>query len=192
MVKKIIFPLMVLFMLTACTTPSATVDISPLITLPLRDPGLKGITISITGADQRTDQALAQVISDNRIVTLTASRDLRYLLQEALEKQMSARGYKIGPNGAVNLQVIVKQLYADVSQGSVRYNITTKASVSVIASTADGKKMSKNYHASYSAKGAFQASNNTIANVINTVLTDIIASMAQDSSIHDFIRQNSR
>ncbi len=54
---------------------------------------------------------------DNQLVTLTASRDLRFLLQEVLEKQMTARGYMIGPNGAVNLQIIVNQLYADVSRG---------------------------------------------------------------------------
>lgn len=74
-----------------------------------------GVTVSINGADQRTDQALAKVTRDNQIVTLTASRDLRFLLQEVLEKQMTARGYMVGPNGPVNLQIIVSQLYADVS-----------------------------------------------------------------------------
>lgn len=72
-----------------------------------------GVTVSINGADQRTDQALAKVTRDNQIVTLTASRDLRFLLQEVLEKQMTARGYMVGPNGPVNLQIIVSQLYAD-------------------------------------------------------------------------------
>ena len=77
-----------------------------------------GVTVSINGADQRTDQALAKVTRDNQIVTLTASRDLRFLLQEVLEKQMTARGYMVGPNGPVNLQIIVSQLYADVSRGA--------------------------------------------------------------------------
>ncbi len=46
-----------------------------------------GVTVSINGADQRTDQALAKVTRNNQLVTLTASRDLRFLLQEVLEKQ---------------------------------------------------------------------------------------------------------
>ena len=46
---------------------------------------------------ERTDQALAEATRDNQIVTLTASRDLRFLLQEVLEKQMTARGYMVGP-----------------------------------------------------------------------------------------------
>ncbi len=76
-----------------------------------------GVTVSITGATQR-DQALAKVTRNNQLVTLTASRDLRFLLQEVPEKQMTARGYMIGPNGAVNLQIIVNQLYADVSRAA--------------------------------------------------------------------------
>jgi Uncharacterized lipoprotein len=127
MFKKILVPFVALFMLAGCATPPTTIEVSPKITLPQQDPSLMGVTVSINGADQRQDQALAKVTRDNQLVTLTASRDLRFLLQEVLEKQMTARGYMIGPNGAVNLQIIVSQLYADVSQGSVRYNIATKA-----------------------------------------------------------------
>lgn len=89
---------------------------------------------------------------DNQLVTLTASRDLRFLLQEVLEKQMTSRGYMIGPNGAVDLQIIVNKLYADVSQGNVRYNIATKADIAIIATAANGTKMTKNYRASYLLK----------------------------------------
>ena len=151
-----------------------------------------GVTVSINGADQRQDQALAKVTRDNQLLTLTASRDLRFLLQEVLEKQMTSRGYMIGPSGAVDLQIIVNNLYADVSQGNVRYNISTKADIAIIATAKNGNKMTKNYRASYSVEGAFQASNQNIANAVNSVLTDTIADMAHDTSIHDFIKQNAR
>lgn len=128
----------------------------------------------------------------SQIVTLTASRDLRFLLQEVLEKQMTARGYMVGPNGPVNLQIIVSQLYADVSQGNVRYNIATKADIAIIATAQNGNKMTKNYRASYNVEGAFQASNKNIADAVNSVLTDTIADMSQDTSIHEFIKQNAR
>ncbi|EHU6754450.1 lipoprotein [Salmonella enterica] len=192
MLKKLLFPLVALFMLAGCATPPTTIDVAPKITLPQQDPSLMGVTVSITGADQRQDQALAKVTRNNQLVTLTASRDLRFLLQEVLEKQMTARGYMIGPNGAVNLQIIVNQLYADVSQGSVRYNIATKADIAIIATAANGSKMTKNYRANYSIEGAFQASNQNIADAVNSVLTDTIADTSQDTSIHDFIKQNAR
>ena len=180
------------FMLAGCAKPPTTIEVSPTITLPQQDPSLMGVTVSINGADQRTDQALAKVTRDNQIVTLTASRDLRFLLQEVLEKQMTARGYMVGPNGPVNLQIIVSQLYADVSQGNVRYNIATKADIAIIATAQNGNKMTKNYRASYNVEGAFQASNKNIADAVNSVLTDTIADMSQDTSIHEFIKQNAR
>lgn len=102
-----------------------------------------GVTVSINGADQRQDRALAKVTRDNQQVTLTASRDLRFLLQEVLEKQMTSRGYMIGPSGAVDLQIIVNNLYADVSRGNVRYNIATKADIAIIATANNGNKMNK-------------------------------------------------
>ncbi|KEA52205.1 MULTISPECIES: lipoprotein [Mangrovibacter] len=190
MLKKLFFPLMVMFVLAGCATPPSTIDVTPKITLPSQDPSLMGITISINGADQRPDQALARINRDNQLVTLTASRDLRFLLQEVLEKQMSARGYMVGPNGAVDLQIIVNKLYADVSQGNLRYKIATSADVSIIATAKNGNKMTRTYRSSYSVEGALQASNKNIANAVNSVLSDTISDMSQDTSINEFIKQN--
>ena len=124
MFKKILFPLVALFMLAGCATPPTTIDVSPKITLPQQDPSLMGVT--------------------------------------------------------------------DVSQGNVRYNIATKADIAIVATAANGNKMTKNYRASYSVEGAFQASNKNIADAVNSVMTDTISDMAQDTSIHDFIKQNAR
>ncbi len=192
MFKKILFPLMALVMLAGCASQSNTIEVSPKIALPQQDPSLMGVTVSINGADKRTDQALAKVNRDNQLVTLTPSRDLRFLLQEVLEKQMTARGYMIGPSAPVDLQIVVNQLFADVSQGNVRYNIATKADISIIATARNGNTMTKQYRSTYTVEGAFQASNKNIANAVNTVLTDTIAEMAQDTSVHDFIKKNAR
>lgn len=75
MLKKILFPLITMVMLAGCATPPTTIEVSPTMTLPQQDPSLMGVTVSINGADQRPDQALAKVTRDNQIVTLTASRD---------------------------------------------------------------------------------------------------------------------
>lgn len=58
-------------MLAGCATPPTTIDVAPKITLPQQDPSLMGVTVSITGADQRQDQALAKVTRNNQLVTLT-------------------------------------------------------------------------------------------------------------------------
>lgn len=192
MLKKLLFPLLAAFILAGCTTSNNTLTIQPKIQLPQQDPGLMGVTVSINGADQRKDQALAKVNRDGQLVTLTSSRDLRFLLQEVLEKQMTARGYMIGPNGAVDLQIVVNNLYADVTQGNVRYSITTKADISIIATAKNGNKQVKNYRQTYSVEGAFNANNQKITNAVNATMSDVIADMAQDTSVNDFIKQNAR
>ena len=192
MLKKLLFPLLAAFILAGCASSNTTLNIQPKIQLPQRDPSLTGITVSINGADQRRDQALAKVNRDGQLVSLTPSRDLRFLLQEVLEKQMTARGYMIGPNGAVDLQIIVNNLYADVTQGDVRYSITTKADISIIATAKNGNKQIKNYRQTYSVEGAFSATNQKITNAVNSTLSDVIADMAQDTSVNEFIKQNAR
>ncbi len=192
MLKKLLFPLLAAFILAGCASSNNTLTIQPKIQLPQQDPSLMGVTVSINGADQRSDQALAKVNRDGQLVTLTPSRDLRFLLQEALEKQMTARGYMIGPNGQVDLQIVVNKLYADVTQGNVRYSIRSSADIAIIASAKNGNKQVKNYRQSYSVEGAFSATNDKIAHAVSQTLSDVIADMAQDTSIHDFIKQNAR
>ncbi|TPG64176.1 lipoprotein [Ewingella americana] len=192
MLKKIIFPVLALLMLAGCATSTNTLNIAPKISLPTQDPTLQGITISINGADQRQDQALAKVNRDGQLVSLTPSRDLRFLLQESLEKQMTARGYMIGAAGAVDLQIVVNNLFADVQEGNLRYNITTKADISIIATAKNGNKQVKNYRSTYNVQGALTATNDKITNAVNSTLGDVINDMAQDTSISDFIKANAR
>ncbi|WP_075180472.1 lipoprotein [Pantoea sp. 1.19] len=192
MIKKLLLPLLAALMLAGCASNSTTLNVTPKIQLPQQDPSLMGVTVSINGADQRSDQALAKVNRDGQLVTLTPSRDLRFLLQEVLEKQMTTRGYMIGPAGAVDLQIVVNNLYADVTQGNVRYSITTKADISIIATAKNGNKQVKNYRQTYSVEGAFNASNEKITNAVNATLSDLIADMAQDTSVSSFIKQNAR
>ncbi len=49
-----------------------------------------------------------------------------------------------------------------------------------------------NYRASYNVEGAFDAFQQNIADAVNSVLTDTIADNVQDTSIHEFIKQNAR
>lgn len=192
MLKKLFFPVLAVLMLAGCANQSNTLDVSPKITLPSQDPTLMGITISINGADQRADQALAKVNREGQLLVLTPSRDLRFLLQEALEKQMAARGYMIGTGGPVALQIVVNQLYADVSEGNLRHNITARADISIISQAANGNKQVKNYRSTYNVQGALTATNEKITSAVNTVLGDVINDMAQDTTVSSFIKTNAR
>ncbi|MCK8367048.1 YajG family lipoprotein, partial [Erwinia amylovora] len=82
-----------------------TLVVSRKIQLPQRDPALFATTVSINGAVSRRVQALAKVNRDGKLVSLTPSRDLGFLLQETLEKQLTALGYMVGPAGAVDQHI---------------------------------------------------------------------------------------
>lgn len=192
MLKKLCLPLLGALLLLGCAASSNTLNVTPKIVLPQQVPTLQGVTVSINGADQRQDQALATVNRNGQLVTLRPTRDLRFLLQEVLEKQMNARGYMIGNTGAVDLQIVVNNLYADVSEGNLRYNITTKADISVIAQAKNGNKQVKNYRSTYNVQGAFTATNEKITSAVNSILGVVIANMAQDTIINDFIQKNAR
>jgi len=192
MLKKLIFPLLVVCIFTGCASGDNTLNISPKVILPQKDPALMAITISINGADQRQDVALAKVNRDGKLVTLTASRDVRFLLQEILEKQMISRGYMVSSNGLVGLQIIINYLNAKVQEGNLRHNITAKVDISIIAQGQNRSQQTKNYRFTYNVQGLFSATNTKISDAINVVLSDVINDMSQDTSISSFIKQSAR
>ena len=53
MFKKILFPLVALFMLAGCAKPPTTIEVSPTITLPQQDPRLMGAARSAGKTDDR-------------------------------------------------------------------------------------------------------------------------------------------
>ncbi|MGY4665767.1 putative lipoprotein YajG [Ewingella americana] len=77
-------------------------------------------------------------------------------------------------------------------KSNLRYNITTKADISIIATAKNGNKQVKNYRSTYNVQGALTATNDKITNAVNSTLGDVINDMAQDTSISDFIKANAR
>ncbi len=69
-------------MLAGCATPPTTIDVARRRSPLPQDPSLMGVTVKHYRRDQRRDQALAKVTRNNQLVTLTASRDLRFLLSK--------------------------------------------------------------------------------------------------------------
>ncbi|WP_241650765.1 YajG family lipoprotein, partial [Rosenbergiella collisarenosi] len=70
------------------------------------------------------------------------------------------------------------------------YSITTQADISIIATAKNGNKQVKTYRQSNSIEGPFSATNAKITSAVNSALTDVISDMADDTSIHEFIKQN--
>ncbi|HCM64629.1 MAG TPA: hypothetical protein DIT05_19125 [Morganella sp. (in: Bacteria)] len=192
MLKKYLFPLFALILLAGCQAPSNTLSIEPVMKLPPADPTLGATTISITGVDNRSSQTLAEFSRNGQLAQLRPSRDLRFLLQEALEKQMAARGFMIGTPAAANVQIAINTFKANVQEGSIRHNITANIEVTVLATAQNNSTKSRTFRTSYNVQGPFSASNAKVTDAFNRALSDIVADMAQDTQISQFIKQNAR
>ncbi|HGJ5873245.1 MULTISPECIES: YajG family lipoprotein [Arsenophonus] len=188
----LIIALLISLALMGCVAPSNTLSIAPNITLPAQDPTIRAVSINITSLDKRSSTALAEVNRNASLAVLKPSRDLRYLLQEALEKQMIARGYTISAPANINLQIVLNKLYADVQEGSLRHNITVDVAISVVAMASNGSTSTRTYTRSYNEQGPLDASNEKIASAINKALSDIIADMANDPETSQFIKRNAQ
>lgn len=188
----LIIALLISLSLIGCVAPSNTLSIEPNITLPTQDPTIRAVSINITSIDKRSSTALAEVNRNAALAVLKPSRDLRYLLQEALEKQMIARGYTVSAPANINLQIALNKLYADVQEGILRHNITVDVAISVVAMASNGSTSTRTYTRSYNEQGPLDASNEKIASAINKALTDIIADMANDPETSQFIKQNAQ
>ncbi|CAA2929720.1 hypothetical protein ARSQ2_00825 [Arsenophonus endosymbiont of Bemisia tabaci Q2] len=129
----LIIALLISLSLIGCVAPSNTLSIEPNITLPTQDPTIRAVSINITSIDKRSSTALAEINRNAALAVLKPSRDLRYFLQEALEKQMIGRGYTVSAPANINLQIALNKLYADLQEGRLRHNITVDVAISVVA-----------------------------------------------------------
>ncbi len=120
------------------------------------------------------------------------TRDLAFLMQEIVQKQMMARGYTFGSPAAADVIVVINKLNADISEGSLRHNISAKADISVVVSMPNGSTNTKTYRTSYNVQGPFGASNDKIAAEINNVLSELVSDMAKDPSVSQYIKSNAR
>lgn len=192
MLKKYLLPLFAMLLLSGCQAPSNTLSIEPVMKLPSADPTLGAATISITGVDKRPSQTLAEFSRNGQLAQLRPSRDLRFLMQETLEKQMTTRGFMIGSPANANVQISINTFKADVQEGSLRHNITVNIDITILATAQNNSTKSRTFRTSYNVQGPLSASNEKITDAFNRALSDIVADMAQDTQISQFIKQNTR
>lgn len=192
MLSKLCFRLFALFLLAGCATSNNTLLLEPKITLPARNPTLNATSISVRSVDNRPSKSLGEINCKGSLVVLSPSRDPRYLMQEAIEKQIAARGFMVSSPTNVNLVVQLKQLNAKISEGNLRHNITVNSSVTINATAPNGSTKSRTFSPNYNKQELLGASNEKIEKAINTALTDLIIDMANDQELTQFIRQNTR
>lgn len=192
MIKNILCAVFALTLLSGCATPSNKLSIEPTMSVPAADPTMRPISLNIASQDKRPSKTLAEINRNGKLDVLVPTRDLSFLMQEVLQKQMIARGFMVGSPAAADVIIVINKLNADVSEGSVRHSISASADISVIVTLPNGSSNTKTFRASHNIQGPFGASNEKIAAAINNVLTELVKDMAKDASVSQFIKSNAR
>ncbi|MEQ4922761.1 YajG family lipoprotein [Proteus hauseri] len=192
MIKNLLCAFFALTMLAGCAAPTNKLSIEPTLSMPAADPTMRPISLNISSQDKRPSKALAEINRNGKLDVLVPTRDLAFLMQEILQKQMTARGFMIGSPAAADVIITINKLKADVGEGSVRHNISAMADISIIVTLPSGNSNTKTFRTSYNVQGPFGATNEKIAAAINNVLTELVSDMAKDASVSQFIKSNAR
>ena len=178
-------------LLTACATQSNTLVFNspaPTVTAMFNANNQRAI-VSVATQDGRMQPEVSSFVRDGQIQKLQAQPSVEQLFQQVMLQNLNAKGFRLATNGAnTQVTVIVKDFFAKVSQGNLRYEINSKIQLEVHVQGAQGN-FTKNLGATRSQQGAFNANNDEIKKVLDQNLSDVINAIYQDQEIANAINQ---
>lgn len=177
-------------LLTACQTPSNTLTFTPQAPSTFTSSSQRAVTVNVMGKDMRSQPEISSYIRDNALFKLSASPTVDALFQQVVQQDLNSKGFHIGAPSASNTNVIVnvKDFYAKVDQGNLRYKISAKIQLEINVQGGRGN-FTKNLGATRTTEGAFTASNDEIKKVLDEVFKDTVTAIYADQEVANAIRQ---
>lgn len=145
--------------------------------------------VNVSTQDLRTSAEVASYTSAGNVNRLSAVPTVTQLYQQAMQQNLNSKGFTV-VSGAGNANVIVniRQFFANVEQGNVRYKVTANVGVEVVVQGARGH-FAKNFNTSRSYEGAFGANNDEIHKVLGQAYSESIQAIYNDNEISNAIHQ---
>ena len=140
----------------------------------------------------RSQPEISSYVRDGQLFKLSASPDVTALFQQIVQQDLNSKGFRVGTPSASNTNVIVnvKDFYAKVDQGNLRYKIDAKIQVEINVQGAKGN-FSKNIGSTRTTEGAFNANNDEIQNVLTATFNEVVKAIYADQEISSAILQYS-
>lgn len=177
------------FFLTACQTPSNVLTFTPQPPTASFNTQNQNASVSVFTKDERHQSEVSSYVRQNEIFRLTASPSVDQLFQQVLQQDLNSKGFRVTHSNANNnLYVSVKEFYAKVDQGDLRYNINARIQLQVHIQNVKGT-FTKNLGASRSQEGAFNAGNDEIKKVLDLAFKDVVSAIYADQEIANALRQ---
>lgn len=178
------------FFLTACQTPSNVLTFTPQPPSVGFNTQNQQAAVSVFTKDERNQAEISSYVRKGEIFKLTASPSVDQLFQQVFQQDLNSKGFRLtASNANSNVFVSVKEFYAKVDQGDLRYNINARIQLQVHVQDAKGT-FTKNLGASRTQQGAFNAGNDEIKKVLDLAFKDVVAAIYADQEIANAIRQS--
>lgn len=180
------------FFLTACQTPSNVLTFTPQSPSVGFNTQNQQAAVSVFTKDERNQAEISSYVRKGEIFKLTASPSVDQLFQQVFQQDLNSKGFRLtASNANSNVFVSVKEFYAKVDQGDLRYNINARIQLQVHVQDAKGT-FTKNLGASRTQEGAFNAGNDEIKKVLDLAFKDVVSAIYADQEIANAIRQSVR
>ena len=180
-----------LFIAACQSTPSHTLTFTPPASNAIFNTANQAAVVNVTTRDARSQSEISSYVRDGQLFKLSASPDVTALFQQIVQQDLNSKGFRVGAPSASNTNVIVnvKDFYAKVDQGNLRYKIDAKIQVEINVQGAKGN-FSKNI-GSRTTEGAFNANNDEIQNVLTATFNEVVKAIYADQEISSAILQYS-
>ncbi|PMH41148.1 hypothetical protein BCU68_05560 [Vibrio sp. 10N.286.49.B3] len=176
-------------LLSACAAPQKEqISLMPQATLSQSDI-VRGTNFTLTSKDIRAAQYVA--LLDNgreNIQPIHAKENMRIALESILTKQFNSQGFNItlDSNNSINLEI--QEALVNVQHSVMENEIDGKVTLEITAENPQGK-LTKTYHGVAKRTGMMSASNDDIQLVLNDVLTLVLAEIANDTELQNYMKE---
>lgn len=145
--------------------------------------------VNVITQDLRPSAEVASYVTAGNTQRLTALPEVSLLFQQAMQQNLNSKGFSV-VQGAANANVLVnvRQFFASVEQGNLRYKVGANIGLEVQVQGSRGQ-FTKNFNTSRAYEGAFAADNDKIREVLNQAYSEVIQSLYNDNEIGQAIHQ---
>lgn len=175
--------------LSGCQNPSNTISFSTPSPTAMFNTNNQTALVNVMTVDQRQSAEVSSYTQNGQLFRLNASPEVTYLFQQAMQQNLNSKGFTIVQGaGNANVTVAIRQFYAHVEQGNLRYKISANVGVEVRVQGTRGQ-FSKNFNTQRGYEGAFGANNNEIQKVLGQAYSDAVQAIYNDNEIGNAIHQ---
>nr|WP_086939107.1 YajG family lipoprotein [Thaumasiovibrio occultus] len=150
----------------------------------------QGTALNLETQDLRSAQFVAVVDSGReQKQPLHAQQNLRVAFEEALTRQLTGQGYIVSQNSRGTMRVDILDTLLNVKHSVVKHEMEAKVNVQVVVESPRGKFV-KRFEGNANTAGVSSASYEDMEALLNKLLNDVLASIANDRELNMYIVEN--